>query len=280
MSDEILQLYPQPAQRHALHGLYLQHNLRALATGRIRPFVYTDYVTSIDGRIAVPHPTKPGLTVPKQVANDRDWRLFQELAVQADVIITSGRYLRDYADGRAQEILNVYDDPAFADLRDWRAAHALPPYPDLVVVSASLDFPVPAALKKEGRKVIIATVDTADPVRVDALRDQAAHIIVAGGMLVQGAPLVDALHDLGYQLIYNATGPNVMHLLLADGVLDRLYVTLAHRLLGGAPFAGMVEGPLLEPPVDLMLNTLYLDTVGFDGVGQMFVSYDCSSRGA
>ena len=71
-----------------------------------------------------------------------------------------------------------------------------------------------------------------------------------------------------------------MHLLLADGVLDRLYVTLAHRLLGGAPFAGMVEGPLLEPPVDLTLNTLYLDTVGFDGVGQMFVSYDCTSRGA
>ncbi|MEZ4714476.1 MAG: dihydrofolate reductase family protein [Caldilineaceae bacterium] len=277
MSDEILQLYPQPAQRHALHGLYLQHNLRALATGRSRPYVYTDYVTSIDGRIAVPHPTKPGLTVPKQVANDRDWRLFQELAVQADVIITSGRYLRDYADGRAQEILNVYDDPAFADLRDWRAAHELPPYPDLVVISASLDFPVPPALTAEGRKVIIATIEAANPARVDALRDQAAHVIIAGELSVQGATLIQALDEFGYRLVYNTTGPKVMHLLLADQVLDRLYVTFAQRLLGGAPFAAIVDGPLLEPPVDLTLNTLYLDTVGFHGVGQMFVSYDCGA---
>jgi len=68
--------------------------------------------TQLDGRIAVPHPTRPGLTVPETIANDRDWRLFQELAAQADLIISSGRYLRDWADGRAQEILRV-DDPKF-----------------------------------------------------------------------------------------------------------------------------------------------------------------------
>ena len=53
-----------------------------------RPFVYTNYVTSIDGRIAIPRPEGQGMMVPKETANDRDWRLFQELAVQADVIIS------------------------------------------------------------------------------------------------------------------------------------------------------------------------------------------------
>ena len=50
-----------------------------------------------------------GMTVPKATSNERDWRLFQELAVQADIIISSGRYLRDYAEGQTQEILSVYD---------------------------------------------------------------------------------------------------------------------------------------------------------------------------
>ncbi len=126
-ADLVTRLYPQPSGQESLHGLYLSHDLRALADAMDRPFVYSDYVVSLDGRIAVPHSTKPGLTVPKAIANDRDWRLFQELAVQADVVITSGRYLRDYADGRAQEILRVYDDPRFADLKEWRLSRGLMP---------------------------------------------------------------------------------------------------------------------------------------------------------
>ena len=63
---------------------------------------------------------------------------------------TSGRYLREYAEGRAQEILTVYDDPAFADLTQWRREQGLPPQPDLAVISASLDFPVPQVLLASG----------------------------------------------------------------------------------------------------------------------------------
>lgn len=277
MSDQVLQLYPQPARNHDLHGLYLGHDLRKSAQTRERPFVYTNYVASLDGRIAVPHPTKPGMTVPKQVANDRDWRLFQELAIQADVLITSGRYLRDYADGRAQEILNIYDNPAFADLRDWRTDRNLRPFPDLAVISASLDFAVPPALQNDGRRVVIFTTEDADPERVQALRAQADRVMVAGTTSVQGTALVAAMQELGYRLVYNATGPKVMHLLLADNLLDRLYLTLGHRLLGGAPFSSIVEGTLLEPPVDMTLNTLYLDSAALNGLGQMFVSYNRAS---
>ena len=80
--------------------------------------------------------------VPKDTANERDWRLFQELAAQADLIISSGRYLRDWADGRAQEILQT-DDPRFADLRQWRQDRGLSPQPDIAIISGSLNFPVP-----------------------------------------------------------------------------------------------------------------------------------------
>ena len=59
----IQQLYPIQNTDSALKGLYLSHDLRSLATAE-KPFVYSNYVTSLDGRIAVPHPSRPGLVVP------------------------------------------------------------------------------------------------------------------------------------------------------------------------------------------------------------------------
>jgi hypothetical protein len=100
----ITQLYPLPPTERPLKGTYLAHELRLYSQQSERAFVYSNFVTSLDGRIAIPHPSKPGLMVPKNTANDRDWRLFQELAAQADLIISTGRYLRDWAEGRAQEI--------------------------------------------------------------------------------------------------------------------------------------------------------------------------------
>lgn len=274
MMDPVIQLYPLPGREVSLQGLYLDQDLRRYAEGLDRPFVYANFVTSLDGRIAVPGPTGSGLIVPKQIANPRDWRLFQELAVQADVIISSGRYLRDYAEGHAQEILRVYDDPQFADLRDWRLTQGLPAQPDLAVISASLDFPVPDGLTADGRSVVVFTTSQADPARVRELEQHAGRVVIAGETGVTGDRLVQAMAELGYRTIYSATGPKVLHLLLAADVLDRLYVTLAGRLLGGQPFSTIVEGPLLVPPVGMKLSTTTFDPLGLDGLGQLFLSYD------
>lgn len=274
----ILQLYPLPARELALEGLYLGHNLRGQAAAKEQPFVYSNYVASLDGRIAIPRTDSSGLAVPSQVANPRDWRLFQELAVQADVIISSGRYLRDYAEGQAQEILQVYDDPRFADLRQWRLDRGLPPQPDIAVVSASLEFPVPPALVAEGRRVVVVTHGRANRERVRQLERVAGTVVMAGESAVRGSAMIEALTGLGYQLIYMATGPQVHHLLLGDRVLDRLYLTLANRLLGATRFSTIVEGDLLQPPVDLTLNTAYLDPVAIDGLGQLLLSYDRNPR--
>lgn len=270
--EPVLQLFPLPGGELPLHGLYLAHDVRSEPAV---PFVYSNYVTSLDGRIAVPHPTRPGLTVPQSIANDRDWRLFQELAVQADILFTSGRYLRDYADGRAQEILRVHDDARFADLAAWRKARGLSPQPDLAVISAGLDFPVPDALTAGGRRVKIITVEEAKPERRARLANR-AEVIVAGRNSVGGREMVAALVKRGYRVMYNATGPRVLHTILADGLLNRLYLTTVGRLLGGRPFSSVVEGDLLQPPADFRLRALYLDRAEIGGSGQVFASYDFS----
>ena len=271
--DDLIRLFPLPPQEIPLEGAYLAHDVRQYAQQSGRPFVYANFVVSIDGRIAIPHPSGDGLTVPKSIANERDWRLFQELAAQADIIISSGRYLRDWAAGRAQEILQV-DDPRSSDLRAWRQSRGLTPQPDIALISASLDFPIPDLLRAGGRRVVVFTTADPDPDRVLEIESQAGQVIVAGDESVNGATMVRRLAELGYRSVYSAAGPKVLHLLLAGGVLDRLYLTHANRLLGGTPYAGIVEGAPLDPATDLRLNTVYLDPHGLDGLGQLFLSYD------
>lgn len=268
----LTQLHPQPTTQFPLKGAYLAHNLRQQqANGR--SFVYANFVTSLDGRIAIPRADGSGLTVPKTIANERDWRLFQELAAQADLIISSGRYLRDWAQGKAQEILQV-DDPNFADLRDWRKANGLKPTPDIAIISGSLNFPIPDVLTADGRNVVVFTTANPDPARVREIEAKAGRVIVAGDEnSVDGAEMVARMTELGYHTVYSAAGPKILHLLAAGNVLDRLYLTHAPRLLGGDPFSSIVEGGLFATAVSFTLNTLYHDTAALDGLGQLFLSY-------
>ena len=271
--SSITRIFPPPPQERPLEGAYLAHQLRDQRGVSGDAFVYANFVASLDGRIAIAHPSRPGLMVPKSTANDRDWRLFQELAAQADLILTTGRYLRDWADGRAQEILHL-DDPRFAGLKGWRLERGLSPQPDLAIISGSLDFPIPEALNAGGRKALVFTSGAPDPARVREIEAKAGPVVVAGDRDVDGVQMIERLGELGYRTIYSAAGPKVLHLLLEGGVLDRLYLTIANRLLGGKPYASIVDGELLEPAVDMQLNTVYYDPYGLGGLGQLFVSYN------
>lgn len=270
--ENVLQLFPLPARERRLTGLYLSHDLRARQPASGEVVIYANFITSLDGRIAVPRPSGEGLRVPDQTANDRDWRLFQELAAQADLIISSGRYLRDWAAGRAQEILQV-DDPRFADLRAWRLQRGLPPQPDIAILSASLEFPIPEVLTAAGRRFLVVTPADPDPARVKEIEARGGRLFVAGEESVRGERLAQTLAELGYRFVYSAAGPQILHLLAAGRVLDRLYLTFAGKLLGGEQFASIVAGPLFDPPVTAKLASLYLDPIALDGLGQLFACY-------
>ncbi len=273
MNKPVLQLYPSPARERSLEGLYLAHDLRQRAEEVGNPYIYSNFVTSLDGRIATAHPTRPGLEVPKDIANERDWRLYQEMAAQADIIISSGRYLRDWADGRAQEILRI-DDPRFADLRKFRQQKGLSPQPDIAIISGSLDFPIPDVLRAGGRKIIVFTTADPPPDRVKEIEAKAGQVIVAGEQSVDGQRLARSLVELGYNCVYSSAGPKILHLLLDAGVLNRLYLSVVSRILGGQPYATVAEGALFSPAVDMVLKALYHDAHGADGTGQLFAVYD------
>jgi hypothetical protein len=97
-SRSLLALYPEP-ERTALEGIYLSHDLRRCRRG-VDPFVYSNFIASLDGRIAVADPQGGEPEIPSATANPRDWRLLLELAAPADALIVSGRYVRKVGRGR------------------------------------------------------------------------------------------------------------------------------------------------------------------------------------
>lgn len=273
MTPSLLRLYPPPIEAVALEGLYLN----ALLVPRdlnARLFVYANFVMSLDGRIAIMQPSGRQV-VPSTTANPRDWRLFQELAGHADVLISSGRYIRDWAAGQAQDSLPVGSAGGFADIRRWRRREGLAEQPDVVFLSEDLDFPSPRALLQEGRTVRIFTADGPPSERFAALT--AEGLIVerfAGNGRIDGKDVVARLTALGYRRAYCVAGPQVLHTLVSAGCLNTLFLTTVHRLLGGEGFATIMEGALLGAPADYRLRWLYYDTDTPDGAGQMLARYD------
>lgn len=273
MEQRIIQLYPQPGGKQPLKGSYLAHNLRQFAA-QDQIYVYTNFIASLDNRIAISRDGKNGMEIPQSITNDHDWWLFQELASQADIIISSGRYLREWAQGNAQEILQV-DNPEFAELRDWRLSQGLPPQADIAIISNNLQFPIPNVLTATGRKAFVFTTTDAKPSRIREIEKKGIPVIVAGDQNgVSGTTMINYLTERNYRIVFSSAGPKILHLLIASKILNRLYFTHTSRILGGKHYAGIVEGPLLETAADFSLYTLYLDPTGPGGQNQLFYAFD------
>lgn len=278
MGEDILELYPDPGRKHRLHRLYLDQSPVPGSSSDGRPFIYSNFISSLDGRIALPAPHRNSHRVPPAIANARDWRLFQELAAQADLLITSARYFRQVCNQEAQAELPIGSAPEFDDLRDWRSTQGLSHQPDIAIFSASLDIPVEALNQYRGRRIFLITGAAADAEKLAAIKDASpVQVLTCGnGIHVDTSTLREKLAENGYQRVYAIAGPSVLHALVQGKALDRLYHSTAHCLLGGAAFDTFLEGTELSPVVNMPLQAMYLDTRAPEGAGQTLAIYDFS----
>jgi len=270
----VTRLFPPPQQEVALEGLYLRQNLNDAPSAQC-PQVYTNFIASLDGRIAVKQPESAGHAVPSAITNDRDWRLFQELAACADALLVSARYIRQLAREEAQDGLPVSGAPEFADLRLWRTSQGLSAQPVVIVLSASLELPIEGLRTAAAeRPVYVATGRDARPDAVEQLEGAGIRVLRVGdGRRVDGRELIDLLVREGLSNIYSIAGPGVLETLIRAQVLDRIYITQVHRLIGGSSYDTLLEGDLLSPPSDFKLLALYYDDRPDGAGGQMFCIY-------
>src|SRR6516165_3228304 len=128
MPQQVLPLYPAGQQPRPLQGLYLEHRLHEIGSAAA-PFVYANFVSSLDGRIAVMDEGRSGEAVMAGLANPNDFRLLQELEAQADCLITHGGYLRALEQGQFGNVLQI----TASDLAQWRKDNGLQPQPAIVI---------------------------------------------------------------------------------------------------------------------------------------------------
>jgi riboflavin biosynthesis pyrimidine reductase len=271
MSDSIVRLFPTPSEQRPLEGTYLAHDLPGRAGDG--PFIYSNFVASLDGRISELEPGSGRRRVPAAIANKRDWRLYMELAAQADVLLTTSRHLRAVADGRHTALLDLP-----TDLLDWRRDRGMAPLPALAAVSESLEIPV-EAVKRRFEGPLYALVSAAAPAeKVERLEAQGVSVLTTGaGPALDGREMARALGEQGWRRIYSIAGPRVFHALAAGGVVDRIYLTIATTLIAGREFDTLTLGEALSPPVRFSLSELYLDRAAPPGAAQLFAVLDAAA---
>ena len=263
----ITQLYPDRCEYESVEGLYLAEGLYQ-RTRTDRPLVYANFVSSLDGRIAISHENTYKL--PENLSNGNDLRLFLELLVQADCLITHSAYLRDRAAGQLGDIFHIDND-----LSDWRSSHGLAP-PTIVICSSQLDFPEPLDLDID--QVIIATGKRHDAARAKYWRDKGYRLITAGNdTLVEVNLLLNSLADQNLRNIYFVAGPKLLESAFKDRCLDLLYLTLSHQLVGGNIFQTLTPSANLSH-CQLIQKHLIFDNSPQLKYPQWFTKFECRYR--
>lgn len=209
----------------ALDELYLDLDVPA---GRERPYVVLGMVTSVDGAVAV-----AGRTA--DLGGPADALAYSRLREVCDVILVGAATAREenYGPPRTR--------PGGAQRR---RARGLAERAVLAVVTASGRLDPQARLFADPtRRPVVVAPRAARGGPLHDLGDR-AEILEAGDDSVDFADMLARFAARGWRRVLCEGGPTINSLLLAEGLVDELFVTFAPVLVGGAAagIAGVEPG--------------------------------------
>ena len=205
--------------------------------GVARPALYANFVASADGVVALPGVGESGGVVSGNSEPDR-FVMGLLRAVADAVLIGAGTFRAGAGERWHPETAFPAARESFIELR---RQLSLRPLPLLVVVTASgnIDLAQPALCD-----CLVVTTAQGEA-RLRGKLPSGARIAVLGEQPFTCRALIDLLHAYGLQVVLTEGGPSLVGQLLAEGLLDELYVTTSPRLFGRKPGDGrksLVEG--------------------------------------
>jgi len=165
-----------------------------------------------------------------------DLRVFQALRTHAEVVLVGAGTARD-------EGYRALDVPH--GLADERARRGLPPHIELAIVTARGELP--DALLDADRPPFVVTTASAP---LDALRARVGedHVLAHGTAgRVDLAAALEALAARGLGRVLAEGGPRLLGQLVAQGLVDELFLTWSPLLVGGPAPRVLGDGPWLDP---------------------------------
>jgi riboflavin biosynthesis pyrimidine reductase len=212
-----------------------------------RPFVYVNFVASVDGRATVDGRAGP-------LGRPGDLEMLLELRALADAVLIGAATLRaeSYARLLGRE-----------ERRARREAAGLPGDPLAVIVSQSGDVPWEAGLFQAPEQPVLVYADAVAP------------SLPAPVEVVPARPLPEVMADLrarGIRALGSEGGPRLLRSLVEAGLIDELFLTLTPVLTGDPDAIRIVEGAELPTHASLGLEwVLELD-------GELFLRYSVGAR--
>lgn len=218
-----------------------------------RPYTVANFVCSVDGRATI-----GGRSAPLSGPSDR--ALFHALRESVDAVIAGTNTLRLERYGR------MIKDPA---ARARRAQRGLAPEPLAVVVSRTGQVPYEIPLFSEPEAQILEITAAQAPRPVTAQRE-----------LVRLKPgevnLPDAMGRLrtvqGVRTLLCEGGPTLFGALVAENLVDELFLTTTPLLVGGESNPAILAGPPLAEPAGLELGSV------LERDGSLFLRFTFRSR--
>ena len=209
-----------------------------------RPYVFMNFVESADGRA-----TREGSS--RALGSDADLEMLLALRTVADAVLVGTGTIRVEGYGRLLGEAR----------RARRAAAGRSEDPPLAIFSRSFDVPWDAPLFAAAEQPVIvytatrgAAPDVAAPVEVVSLEPYSS-----------AAALAD-LRARGVRALLSEGGPTLFRGLLADGLVDELFLTLSPEIVGGEE-RRLIPGPPLDPAIDLDLQWV------LQAEGELFLRY-------
>ncbi len=274
-SNRILRLYPEPYEPVCLKGLYLNHFMDIYKRGLNNSFVYTNFIASLDGRIAVQNPENGRQFIPSTITNPSDWRLYQELAAISDAVILTANFIRHLNTTNISSNIPISTLHEYDDLIKWRIKKGLMPQPVLIILSKSHDIPEEKLQTIANRTIYIVTDNEPEKLQKSLYKKFGVNIIgLSNKSSIKWSELIDKLREIGLRNIYSVAGPNILSSLLSDGYLDRLYLTQVNKMISGKFYKTISEGDELNSPFNLSLSELYYDNSNERDFSQLFYVYN------
>src|SRR5581483_7722986 len=212
------------------------------------PRVVANFVSTLDGVVAIPGLTRANRLIADE--NDDDRFVMGLLRAAADAVLIGSGTLQASPSGLWTPA-STYPDAAggWAELR---RRLGRPPEPALGVVTGTggVDPTHPAF----ERGALVLTTE-AGARALSGLLPAASDVVALGdGPLVDVTRALGALRDRGHELVLVEAGPHVVGSMLAEELIDELFLTLSPLVAGraeGQTRLGFVAGRELLPDVRL-----------------------------
>ncbi len=286
MNKNVIRLYPGSGESVSLRGLYLRQEKPALRNieginteDNGQPYIYANFLTSLDGRIALRDEGDESYRLPNQLKSDEDFLLFLELYTRADCIITHGGYMRALDAGRLGNVLQLPEYSTTQYMHDWRQQQGMRKNPDVMIISGSLDFPWHASLDDSEQKVHIATGGKASQEAKQYWLDAGHQVNQLGEQQhVDAKCLIEFLIKQGYKSVYLVAGPDLLQDLIEHGYVQSFYMTMSHQLLSGGDFKSLLSGNTLNQSGRMKLENMYMDLQNSNALGQWYVEFSFEDK--